>query len=162
MNFVIWCESRFLVGMERGWGSTKTLFPTLGPLYMEGPNGCQLKSSRFLPIGLLGIVKMGPRAFYWGPIQISSHPTWRSTWRKFGTKTLGLSKGNGPRFSLAPITKLGFIWDWALKWVKGLYTKRPNCLPIYKTRAHLLTQIPCQMDFSPNRLGPKCKVPLTT
>jgi hypothetical protein len=66
------------------------------------------KSSRFL-IGLLGIVKVGPRALHWGPTEISSHPTWQSTWRKFGAKTLGLSKGNGPRFSLAPITKLGPI-----------------------------------------------------
>jgi hypothetical protein len=125
---------------------------------MEGPNGRQPKLSKFLPIGLLGIVKMGPRALYWGPTQISSHPTWRSMWRKFGTKALGLSKGNGPRFSLAPITKLGPIWDWALKWVKGLYTQRPNCRPICKTGAHLLTQRPCQMGFTPNGLGPKCKV----
>jgi hypothetical protein len=66
------------------------------------------KSSRFL-IGLLGIVKVGPRALHWGPTEISSHPTWQSTWRKFGAKNLGLSKGNGPRFSLAPITKLGPI-----------------------------------------------------
>jgi hypothetical protein len=35
-----------------------------GPLYMEGPNGCQPKSSRFLRIGLLGIVKIGPRALH--------------------------------------------------------------------------------------------------
>jgi hypothetical protein len=39
-----------------------------------GPNGCQPKSSRFLPIGLLKIVKMGPRALHWGPIQISHIP----------------------------------------------------------------------------------------
>jgi hypothetical protein len=82
-----------------------SLITLLGPLYMEGPNGCRPKSSRFLPIGLLGIVKIGPRALHWGPIQISSHPTWQSTWRKFGAKTLGLSKENGPRFSLAPINK---------------------------------------------------------
>jgi hypothetical protein len=43
-----------------------------------------------------------------GP-QISSHPTWWSTWHKFGDKNLGLSKENGLRFSLAPITKLGPI-----------------------------------------------------
>jgi hypothetical protein len=128
---------------------------------MEGPNGCRPKSFRFLPIGLLGIVKMDPRALHWGPTQISLHPTWLSMWRKFGAKTLCLSKENGPRFSLASIIKLGLIWDWSLKWVKGLYTKRPNCRPICKTRAHLLTQIPYQMDFSPNGLGPKCKVPLT-
>jgi hypothetical protein len=137
-----------------------TEHPHLGPLYMEGPNGCWPKSSRFLPIGLLGIVKMGPRALHWCLTQISSHPTWRSTWCKFGTKTLGLSKGHGPRFSLAPITKLGPIWDWALKWVEGLYTERPNCQPICKIGTHLLTQIPCQMGFNPNGLGPKCKVPL--
>jgi hypothetical protein len=76
---------------------------------MEGPNGCWPKSYRFLSIGLLGIVKMGSRALHWGPTQISSHPTWLSMWRKFGPKTLSLSKGNGPRFSLAPITKLGPI-----------------------------------------------------
>jgi hypothetical protein len=38
----------------------------LGPLYIEGPNGCWPKSSRFLPIGLLGIVKMGPKGFTLG------------------------------------------------------------------------------------------------
>jgi hypothetical protein len=118
------------------------------------------KSFRFLPIGLLGIVKMGPRALHRGPTQISSHSTWQSTWRKFGAKALDLSKENGPRFSLAPITKFGPIWDWALKWVKGLYTERPNSRPICKTRVHLLTQIPYQMGFSPNGLGPKYKVPL--
>jgi hypothetical protein len=91
---------------------------------MKGPNGCRPKLSRFLPIGLLIIVKMGPRALHWGPTQISSHPTWRFTWHKFGAKTLGLSKENGPRFSLAPITKLGPILDWALKWVKGFFTLR--------------------------------------
>jgi hypothetical protein len=53
------------------------------------------------------IVKMGPRALHWGPTQITSHPTWRSTWQKFGAKTLGLSTRNRPRFSLAPITQLG-------------------------------------------------------
>jgi hypothetical protein len=96
---------------------------------MEGPNGCWPKSSRFLLLGLLGIIKMGPRALHWGPIQISSHPTWWSMWRKFGSKALDLSKENGP------ITKLGPIWDWALKWVKGLYIERPNCRPICKTGA---------------------------
>jgi hypothetical protein len=55
---------------------------------MEGPNGCQSKSSRFLLIGLLGIVQMGPRALHWGPTQISSHPTWRSTWRNYKTWAL--------------------------------------------------------------------------
>jgi hypothetical protein len=53
------------------------------------------------------IVKMGPRALHWGPTQITSHPTWRSTWQKFGAKTLGLSTRNRPRFSLAPIKQLG-------------------------------------------------------
>jgi hypothetical protein len=66
--------------------------------------GAGPKSSRFLSIGLFRILQMGPRA-----LQISSHPTWRSTWRKFGAKNLGLSMENGPRFSLAPITKLGPI-----------------------------------------------------
>jgi hypothetical protein len=47
-----------------------------------------------------------------------------------------------------------------LKWIKRLYIERPNYQPIRKTRAHLLTQIPCQMGFSPNGLGPKCQVPL--
>jgi hypothetical protein len=80
---------------------------------------------------------------------------------QIGTKTLGLSKGSGPRFSLAPITKLGPIWDWTLKWAKGLYTKRPNCRTICKTGVHLLTQISCQMGFSPDELGPKYKVHLS-
>jgi hypothetical protein len=77
---------------------------------MEGPNGCRPKLSKFLPIGLLIIVKMGPRALYWGPTQITSHPTWRSTWRKFGAKTLGLSTREGPRFSLAQIKVEAPIW----------------------------------------------------
>jgi hypothetical protein len=79
----------------------------LGALYIEGPFGCRPKSFKFQSIGLLGIVKLGLRALYWGPIQISSHPTWRSTWHKFSAKTLDLSKEIGPRFSLAPITKFG-------------------------------------------------------
>jgi hypothetical protein len=74
---------------------------------MEGPSGCRPKLSRFLPIGLLGIVKMGPMAIYWGPTQISSHHTWQSTWHKFDAKTLGLSKGNGPRFFLLQLQNLG-------------------------------------------------------
>jgi hypothetical protein len=49
-----------------------------------------------------------------------------------------------------------------VKWVKGLYIERPNCWPICKTWAHLLTQKPCQLGFSPNGLGPSCKVPLST
>jgi hypothetical protein len=127
----------------------------LGPLYMEGPNGCRPKSSKFLPIGLLGIVKMGPRALHWGPIQISSHPTWRSVWHRFGAKTLDLSKGNVPRFSLAPITKLGPIWDWPLKWVKGStlrgsiigpFAKQgPLCWPKYFAK-----WVSAQMGWAPN------------
>jgi hypothetical protein len=74
---------------------------------MEGPNGCWPKSSEFQPVGLLKIVKLGPRALYWDPTQTSSHPTWRPTWHKFGAKTLGLTKENGPRFSLIQITTLG-------------------------------------------------------
>jgi hypothetical protein len=49
-----------------------------------------------------------------------------------------------------------------VKWVKGLYIERLNCWPICKTWAHLLTQKPCQLGFSPNGLGPSCKVPLST
>jgi hypothetical protein len=69
---------------------------------MEGPNGCRPKSSEFQPIGLFEIVKLGPRALYWGPTQTSSHPTWH----KYATKTLGPTKENGPRFSLTQITTL--------------------------------------------------------
>jgi hypothetical protein len=49
--------------------STETI-NNLGPLYIEGPNGCRPKLSKFFPIGFLIIVKMGPRALYWDPTQI--------------------------------------------------------------------------------------------
>jgi hypothetical protein len=137
---------------------------------MEGPNGCQPKSFRFLSIGLLGVVKMGPRALHWGPTQISSYPTWRSTWRKFGTKTLGLSKKMGQGFPWSQLQNLSPYeigpWngskDFTLRGpTVGPFAKKgPICWPICKRGAQLLTQIPCQMNFSPNGLGSKCKVPL--
>jgi hypothetical protein len=71
---------------------------------MEGPNGCRVKSSKFQLVGLLEIIKLGPRALYWGPTQTSSLPTWRPTWHKYGTKTLDPTKESGTRFSLTQIT----------------------------------------------------------
>jgi hypothetical protein len=88
----------------------------LGALYIEGPNGCWPKSSEFQLVGLLEIVKLGPRALYlgpralyWGPTQTSYYSTWRPTWPKFGAKTLSLTKENGPRFSLPKLQNLGPI-----------------------------------------------------
>jgi hypothetical protein len=52
-------------------------------------------------------VELGPRALHWGPTQISYCPTWRSTWHEFGAKILGLSKNDGPRFSLPQFQNLG-------------------------------------------------------
>jgi hypothetical protein len=52
---------------------------------MKGPNGYWPKSSEFQSVGLLEIVKLGPRVLYWGPNQTSSHPTWH----KYGAKFLG-------------------------------------------------------------------------
>jgi hypothetical protein len=87
----------------------QVLTMVLGALYIESPFGCWPKSSKFQSIGLLKIVKLGPRVLYWGPIQTSSHPTWWPTWHKYGAKTLGLTKANGPKFFLSKLQNLGPI-----------------------------------------------------